>query len=131
MIAAWADVREVAWALVAHRASLRADFRRYYGIDLVRTVAASPPGETMDLVRALLEHDSHTARAINDGPVWVLADYLAADQVEALTGKRHPGRPTRSSLSRQRHDPERIAARERALARKREREQAIREGRIK
>lgn len=131
MIAEWADIREVAWVLAAHRQSVRADFRRYYGLDLVRTVAECPPGETVDLVRALLEHDSHTARAINEGPVWVLSDYLAADQVEALTGKKHPGRPTKSSLSRQRHDPARIAARERALARKRAREQAIRDGRIK
>lgn len=62
--------------------------------------------------------------------MWGIAEYLAADQVEALTGKPHPSRPKKSSLSRRAHDPKYQAARERALKRKKDREQAIRDGRI-
>lgn len=88
------------------------------------------PTEAMDLTESLLELDGHLARSINEGPIWQVADYLAADQVEALSGKPHPARPKRSA-KRANNDPQRLAARERALDRKKDRERRIASGEIK
>lgn len=118
--------------LARYRQQMRADFWQYYGRDLMDIGRGRMgPAETHDLVLGLMDRDSATARTVNEGPVWGVAEYLAADQVEALTGKPHPARPKKSSLSRRANDPAFRAARERALARKRAREEAIREGRIK
>jgi len=73
--------------------------------------------------------DSSTARAVNAGPVWQVADYLSADLWGAMTGKAHPGRPGKSALRAAReHDPKFRAARERARERARQRRQLIADG---
>lgn len=96
-------------------------------MDLVATLAEAPPAETADLVLSLLEYDTHTARWVNDGKqVWSATEYLLADNVQAQTGKPHPARPKKSAVGN-RQDPERQAARERALSRKRARRKWLNE----
>lgn len=86
-------------------------------------------GELIDTVEDVLTLDSSTARAINDGPIWSIEHFLLTDLFHGFTGKKHPGRP-KATPGRRQQDPTFLAARERALERKRERERRIAAGEI-
>ncbi|MFT4288176.1 hypothetical protein [Nocardioides sp.] len=80
-------------------------------------------------VDLLANPNSSVARALNgDERPWLIGDYLTAHVWSALTGEKHPALP--KNAKRSQRDPERAAARRRAIERKRQRERDIAEGRI-
>lgn len=111
--------------------ALRADFRRFYGLSFADVVSGRVPlREAVSLVVDLLANPtSSVARHVNGGEApWVVSDFLLAHLYQALTGEKHPALP--KAISRVQSDPQRQAAINRALERKRARELAIERGEI-
>lgn len=110
---------------------MESDLSRYHNIDYRDRWRFDADGArllTLRMIWVRLKHlplDSALAIAEGSGG-WVLGHYLAAQLWEVQTGVPHPGRPKQEKVI----DLEVAHARKAALARKRERDKAIAEGRI-
>lgn len=117
-----------------HPAPLEADLSRYHRMDLRDYWRVGPDGRRLLTLRQIavrvryLPLDSAVAVALG-GSGWTNVDYLLSDVFHAQAGKAHPARP-KPTAEQKAETPDRRRARTAALARKRQREQDIAEGRI-
>lgn len=110
---------------------MESDLSRYYNIDYRDRWRFNADGTRRLTLRMIyvrlrgLPNDSATATAEGSGG-WTLAHHLAAHTFQAMSGEKHPWTPDTSATV----SADRIRAKASALARKRQRELDIAEGRI-
>lgn len=110
---------------------MESDLSRYYQIDYRDRWRFDANGSrrlTLRMINVRLKNlplDSATA-IVEGSEGWTLTHYLQAQIWELKTGERHPGRPEQEQVE----SPDLARARNAALARKRDREAAIADGRI-